>query len=54
MACVDGFCFNGGRCLDNFEGGYICRCFGGFFGFNCEKKMDVCIFSFCVNGERVV
>ncbi|XP_072040434.1 cadherin EGF LAG seven-pass G-type receptor 2-like [Amphiura filiformis] len=31
-------CYNGGWCLQKFDGGYACKCSGtGYYGDNCEK-----------------
>lgn len=51
MTCADGPCSNGGRCVDNPEGGYFCQCPTGHAGFNCEKKIDHCSSGPCSNGE---
>ncbi|CAF90569.1 unnamed protein product, partial [Tetraodon nigroviridis] len=54
MTCADGPCSNGGRCVDNPEGGYFCQCPRGHAGFNCEKKIDHCSSGPCSNGARCV
>lgn len=51
MTCADGPCSNGGRCVDNPEGGYFCQCPTGYAGFTCEKKIDHCSSGPCSNGE---
>lgn len=51
MTCADGPCSNGGRCVDNSDGGYFCQCPTGYAGFNCEKKIDHCTSGPCSNGK---
>uniref|UniRef100_A0A4W5RMI9 Delta-like protein n=1 Tax=Hucho hucho TaxID=62062 RepID=A0A4W5RMI9_9TELE len=40
-----------GTCMEMLTGGYTCRCPPSYTGSNCEKKLDHCSNSPCLNGE---
>lgn len=45
--CLVELCINNGICvLELF--GYVCYCYVGFDGKNCECDMDECVFNLCL------
>uniref|UniRef100_A0A3Q4H8C9 Sushi, nidogen and EGF-like domain-containing protein 1 n=1 Tax=Neolamprologus brichardi TaxID=32507 RepID=A0A3Q4H8C9_NEOBR len=47
--CDSSPCLNGGYCYE-LDGGYTCECKYGYWGKNCEKRLNTCASGPCRNG----